>query len=225
MSHKIFITGSGIAEEAQQLLMDNDCIIQIGEPNDTPDDIAKRLKAFNPDALIVRQGKITSEVQTAAENLRVICKHGVGTDNIDIDAASRRRIPVLYTPLANYESVAEHTLTLILALLRKISLQDNNIRKGCFDKKNYAGLELFGKTLGLIGFGRIGRRVCELIAPFKVDVIVYHPSSTNEVLPDYVSKVAKIEDVYSSAGIISLHCPLTSQTRGLKRPHKERKNG
>jgi D-3-phosphoglycerate dehydrogenase len=104
---------------------------------------------------------------------------------------------------------------LILALLRKISLQDNNIRKGCFDKKNYAGLELFGKTLGLIGFGRIGRRVCELIAPFKVDVIVYHPSSTNEVLPDYVSKVAKIEDVYSSAGIISLHCPLTSQTRGL----------
>lgn len=215
MSYRIFITGSGIAKEAQQLLKDENCTFETGDPKDTPADIAEKIRVFNPHGLIVRQGKINAEVQGAARSLKVICKHGVGTDNIDVAEATRRGIPVMFTPLANYESVAEHTLALIFALLRRIPLEDKRIRSGVFDKKNYNGQEISGKTLGIIGFGHIGRRLAELAASFKMEVLVYHPSCTREALPPYISKVKKVEEIFPRADIISLHCPLTPETRGM----------
>lgn len=215
MHYRIFITGSGIVKEAQQLLREENCIFETGDPKDTPADIARKLREFDPHGLIVRQGKISAEVQAAAKSLKVICKHGVGTDNIDVAEATRRGIPVLFTPLANYESVAEHTLALIFALLRRIPLEDKRIRSGVFDKKHYDGQELLGKTLGIIGFGHIGRRLAELAAPFKMKVVVYHPSCTPEPLPPYISKVKKVEEIFSRADIISLHCPLTPETKGM----------
>ncbi len=122
MSYRIFITGSGIAKEAQQFLREENCTFEVGDSGDTPEELARKLRIFNPDGLIVRQGKITEEVQNAAKNLKVICKHGSGTDNIDIETATKRGIPVMYTPQANYESTAEHTLALILALVRRIPI-------------------------------------------------------------------------------------------------------
>jgi len=215
VTFRIFITGSGISAEAQKLLEKEDCIFMVGNPLDSPEDIAERLKAFDPDGLIVRQGKINSLVLDAARGLKVICKHGVGTDNIDVNAATDRRIPVFYTPGANFESVAEHTLALILSLTRKIPEQDKRIRNGIFEKKNYDGLELTGKILGIIGFGLIGRRLMELVAPFQMNVIVYHPSITDEVLPKNVRKANHMNMVLEQSDIISLHCPLTSETRGM----------
>jgi D-3-phosphoglycerate dehydrogenase len=215
MSYRIFITGSGIAEEARQFLKDENCTFEVGDPKDTPNDIVKKLRIFNPDGVIVRQGKITGDVQDASENLKVICKHGVGTDNIDIVAATKRGIPVMFTPRANYESAAEHTLALILSLIRRIPIQDKRIRNGIFDKKNFDGVELLGKTLGIIGFGHIGRRLSELIDPFKMNVVVYHPSYTDETLPKYILKVQNVEDIFPQADIISFHCPLTPDTKGM----------
>jgi D-3-phosphoglycerate dehydrogenase len=215
MSYRIFITGSGIAEEAMQLLSDENCITEIGEPKDTPADLAAKLSQFDPHALIVRQGQITAEVQGAASNLKVICKHGVGTDNIDIENATRLGIPAMFTPGQNFEVVAEHTLALILALARQIPSQDKQIRQGIFDKKNYGGIELLGKTLGLVGYGRIGRRLAELLGPFNMNTIVYHPSFTEEATQSQVRKVRNIEDLYAESDIVSLHCPLTDTTRGL----------
>ena len=215
MSYRIFITGSGIADEAMQLLAKENCITEIGEPGDTPADLVKKLGNFDPHALIVRQGKITAEVQNAAPSLKVICKHGVGTDNIDIAAATGRGIPAMFTPGQNFETVAEHTLALILALARQIPFQDKQIRNGIFDKKNFGGLELTGKTLGLIGYGRIGRRLAELVSPFNMNVIVYHPSHMNKPASDHISKVKHPEDIYHQADIICLHCPLTDKTRGM----------
>lgn len=219
MSYRIFIAGSGIAAKAQQYLRDEDCTFEVGDPKDTPQDIAQRVRAFSPDAIIVRQGKITADVQNAAATLRAICKHGVGTDNIDVDAATKRGIPVMFTPLANYESVAEHTLALILSLFRRITVENERIRKGVFDKGKYAGLELWGKTLAIVGFGHVGRRLSELVAPFRVKVVVYHPSCTIETLPEHVSKVQGLEDALPGADIVTLHCPLTPQTRGLINRH------
>ena len=219
MSFRIFITGSGISENAQQLLKDENCIFEIGNPKDTPDDIAHKLKIFNPDGLIVRQGKITGFVLESAVNLKVISKHGVGTDNIDIEAASKRGIPVFFTPMANYESVAEHTLTLILALIRKIPKQDSSIRNGKFEKSKYDGLELKGKCLGIIGFGRIGKRLVELIEPFQMEIKIYHPSNKKEKLPTYISKVQNLKDLYESADIISINCTLTPETQHLINKH------
>lgn len=215
MRYRIFITGSGIAEEAQKLLQERNCAYEVGDPKDTPGDIARKVEAFNPDGMIVRQGKITAEVQDASSNLRVICKHGVGTDNIDIAAATQRGIPVMFTPWANCESVAEHTLALILSLIRRIPLEDRRNRAGTFDKKNYDGLELLGKTLGIIGFGHAGKRLSELIAPFRMRVIVYDPFCKTETLPHYVSMVPKTADIFSQADIISLHCPLAPDTKDM----------
>lgn len=215
MSYRIFVTGSGIAEEARQLLLKEQCIVDTGDPKDTPADLIRKLAAFNPDGLIVRQGKITAEVQNAAPQLKVICKHGVGMDNIDCVNAAQRGIPVMFTPFANFESAAEHTLALLLSLVRRIPLEDKRIRGGVFDKKKYEGLELYEKTLGIIGFGKIGRRFAELVAPFKMNVLVYHPSATEEPLPGYLSKVKHIADLLPRADIISLHCPLTPETKGL----------
>jgi D-3-phosphoglycerate dehydrogenase len=215
MNYRIFITGSGIADEAMQLLAGENCITEIGEPGDTPADLIRKLGNFDPHALIVRQGQITAEVQNAAQSLKVICKHGVGTDNIDIKAATNRGIPAMFTPGQNFEAVAEHTLALILALARQIPFQDKQIRNGIFDKKSFGGLELLGKTLGLIGYGRIGRRLAELVSPFKMNVVVYHPSHADEPASGYISKVQHAADVYPQADIISLHCPLTDATNGM----------
>jgi D-3-phosphoglycerate dehydrogenase len=121
----------------------------------------------------------------------------------------------MFTPGQNFEAVAEHTLALILALARQIPFQDKQIRNGIFDKKNFGGFELLGKTLGLIGYGRIGRRLAELVSPFKMNVVVYHPSHTDEPASGYISKVQHAADVYPQADIISLHCPLTDATNGM----------
>jgi len=212
---RIFITGSGISQVAQDLLQENNCVFQVGGPNDSSSEIANKLKVFNPDGIIVRQGEITREVQAAAPNLKVISKHGTGTDNIDIDAASERRIAVMFTPLANYESVAEHTLALMLSLTRRVTIEDRRIRKGVFDKNDYGGLELSGKTLGIVGFGHAGRRLSELVAPFNMTAMVYHPSRSEEPLPQHVSKVQNVEELFPVSDIISLHCPLTSETSGM----------
>ena len=135
MSYRVFITGSGVSKEAESLLKNEGCHFVTGTPKDTEEELVDKISQFNPDVLIVRQGKISSIVQDAAKNLKVICKHGVGTDNIDLDAAGKKGIPVLITHLANYESVAEHTMALLLSLLRKISTQNTTIRKGIFEKK------------------------------------------------------------------------------------------
>ncbi len=210
--HRIFLTGSGIVEGATDLLRDNGCVVEAGSPEDTSADLARKVSAFSPDALIVRQGRISAEVQACAPCLKVICKHGVGVDNIDVAAATRRSIPVMFTPGASTNVVAEHTLALLLALLRRIPQEDKQLRSGVFDKTRYCGTELRGKTVGLIGYGRIARRVAELVAPFQVETLVYHPSATDEVLPQGVSKAKDVEEVLRRSDIVSLHCPLTAST-------------
>ena len=215
MTFRIFVTGSGIVRDAETLLESEGCTLMQGNAADSSDEIARKVADFCPDALIVRQGQISEDVIAACAKLKVICKHGTGTDNIDIDAASGRNIPVMYTPDTNNESVAEHTLALILSLIRRIPDQDRKIRRGDFDKKGYKGQELLGKTLGLVGFGRVARRLCELVAPFNVKVIAYHLSGKEETLPPYISKVSSLDEILSKSDIVSLHVPLTTQTEGM----------
>jgi D-3-phosphoglycerate dehydrogenase len=215
MSFRIFLTAPGISPQAREHLERQGAQLLLGEPKATPEELARTVSGFLPDALIVRTGRITSAVMDASPGLKAICKHGVGIDNIDVQAATAKGIPVMYTPFANYESVAEHALALILALTRKVAEQDRAMRAGGFDKKSYQGLELYGKTLGLVGFGKSARRLCELVAPFRMDVIVYHPSQTMEALPPNVRKARSVGEVLSSADVLSLHCPLTDATRNM----------
>jgi len=191
------------------------CQVAFGHEGDDATAIARRVRQFQPVGLIVRKGWITREVLEASPKLRAVCKHGVGVDNIDIKAATELQIPVMITPLANFESVAEHTLGLVLTLVRNIHRQHAHTRGGGWDKTDYQGVDLLGKTLGLVGFGRIGRRLCDLVAPFKMQRLVYDPYLSPDQLPARVLQVADLHVMLPLVDVLSIHAPLTPETTGL----------
>ncbi len=212
---RIFITGSSLVDEAKEILNKNDCITNYGNPLDSPEELKEKLQTFNPDGLIVRQGKIRKDTLEVLPNLKIICKHGVGVDNIDVDAATEKGIPVMITANANFESVAEHALALLLALLKRIPIQDAGLRKGVFNKVNYDGEDLVNKTIGIIGFGRIGRRFAELLTCFNNNILVYDPYLPPENFPEYIKPISDLNLLYKSADVIGLFCQLGKETRGL----------
>ncbi len=208
------ITGPSIADEGMKILS-RDCHVVCAKPYLPPEEMVQLFHEIKPDALLVRMGKITKEVITASPNLKVIAKHGTGVDAIDIKTATRLKIPVLITPYANYEAVAEHVLGVMLAMAKDIPRLDGRIRQGHWDKPKYRGVELKNKTLGIIGFGRIGRRVLELTAPVGMKTIVFDPVIRSEDIPPDIIRAEYITDLLKEADIISIHCPLTNKTRHL----------
>jgi len=213
--YQVVITGR-IAEEAMRIL-EPACEVECVKPYLPPAELAAMMGAVKAEALLVRgvAGKVNREVMQASPILRVIAKHGVGVDNIDVAAATALMIPVLNTPAANYKSVAEHTLGLMLALAKDIPRLDGRMREGQWDKMGYRGGELFGKTLGLVGYGRIGQRVRELVTPLRMPVLVYDPFLPEGWQRPDVNRVDALGPLLRAADIVSLHCPLTEKTRGL----------
>jgi D-3-phosphoglycerate dehydrogenase / 2-oxoglutarate reductase len=211
--YRVVVTSDRISPEAVELLSEKCRIDYIGSYS-KPADIARTVSESRADGLIVRTGKITREVIQASPRLRVIAKHGIGVDNIDITAATELKIPVLISASANYRSVAEHALGLMLALAKDIPTLDARVRQGHWDKTSYCGVELFRKGLGLVGFGRIGRRLAELAAPFGMNVMVFDPFLTGEIPPG-VTHVQEIGVLLQTVDIVSLHLPLTAKTRHL----------
>lgn len=209
----VVITGP-IAEEGMKLLSKS-CTVEYTKPYLQASELAQKLRNEKADGLIVRTGKITAEVIKASPNMKVITKHGIGVDNIDVGVATELKVPVLVTPFANYESVAEHVLGLMLSLAKDIPRLDARIRGGHWDKADYRGVELLNKTLGLVGFGRIGRRVRELMAPLHMKILVYDPLLESDQIPPDVNRVEKLEELLKCADIVSIHCPLTRETRNL----------
>ena len=209
----VVVTSDRISPEAVELLSEK-CRINFVGSYSKPSDIARIVSDNRADGLIVRTGKITREVIQASPRLRVIAKHGIGVDNVDVPAATELKIPVLISASANYRSVAEHALALMLSLAKDIPALDARVRGGHWDKTSYCGVELFGKGLGLVGFGRIGRCLAELVAPFGMNVVVFDPFMTGEVPPG-VTRVQEIGMLLKAVDIVSLHLPLTEGTRHL----------
>ncbi len=212
--YSVVVTGDSLATEAMGLL-EGTCRVLFSGPYPDPPKLAQMLRREKAHALILRTGKAPAEVIMASPKLKVISKHGVGFDNVDVATATALKIPVMTAATANYESVAEHTLGLMLSLAKDIPRLDSRIRKGFWDKAQYRGAELFRKTLGLIGFGRIGRRVYELTVPLQMRVLVYDPFLEDRTLPPGVTRLTQLEELLSFADIVSLHCPLTEKTRNL----------
>ena len=175
----------------------------------------------NYDALIVRgRTKVTREVIEAGRGrLKAICRAGVGLDNIDLEAAGEAGIEVFNTPEASTEAVAELTVGLIIALARSIPRADKALKEGRWAKKELMGWELRGKTLGIIGFGRIGQRVAEICHALGMRIIAYRrtrPPGIEEVLARTGARMASnVEEVLKESDIITLHVPLTPQTRHM----------
>jgi D-3-phosphoglycerate dehydrogenase len=160
--------------------------------------------------------KFTGELMDSAPDLKVISRTGTGVDNVDVEAATQRGIMVLHTPDANTVTVAEHTVSMIGALTKHLLLLDKETREGKFKiaRRYYLPVDLDGKTLGIIGYGRIGKQVAKkCMAAFNMKVIIYDPYISDDVVAPGVERYDSEEDVYRQADVLTIHVPLTDETK------------
>ncbi|HEY4413382.1 MAG TPA: hydroxyacid dehydrogenase, partial [Gaiellaceae bacterium] len=167
------------------------------------------------DAIVVRSAtKLTAAVIDRATNLKVIGRAGVGVDNVDVEAATRRGIVVANAPESTVVSAAEHTVGLLVALARNIPQAHAALKQGRWERKTYGGIELAGKTLGVLGFGRIGQQVARRALGLGMRVVAYDPYVASERFRELgVERVETPEEIYDAAEFITLHLPLTDETR------------
>lgn len=168
------------------------------------------------DALVVRSAtKVTAELLEKAPRLRVVGRAGVGVDNIDLDEATRRGVLVMSTPGGNAISVAEHTFALLLALARQVPRHDAAIHAGRWEKSSAAGTELRGKTLGLVGFGRIGSEVASRARAFEMRVVAFDPYISESAAREAQVELVKLEELLAESDFISLHAALSPATQNM----------
>ena len=189
---------------AEKILLSNNIEVDV-ITNFTPDELIKNIN--NYDGLIVRSAtKVTKEVIENAKNLKVVGRAGAGVDNIDINAAKVKNIIVMNTPGGNTNATAEHTLALLLSLSRKISKADLTTHKGEWAKKSLKGNEIKGKTIGIIGFGNVGKRFAQMCNSLGLKVLVFSKTfdTVKNEFPDYIS--CDLNKILKDADIVSFHC-------------------
>ncbi|MCZ6694950.1 MAG: phosphoglycerate dehydrogenase [Acidobacteria bacterium] len=186
----------------------------INRPGLAPADLLSAVA--DVEGIIVRSDtRISEDVMKAAPRLRVVGRAGAGVDNIDVAAATRRGLVVMNAPGENTISAAEHTLSMILALARKIPLADRSMREGRWERGQFLGMELFEKTLGILGLGKVGREVASRARAFGMEVVAYDPVLAEEVADRIGVRLLPLEEIFGRADIITLHVPLTDETHHL----------
>ncbi|MCZ6844896.1 MAG: phosphoglycerate dehydrogenase, partial [Alphaproteobacteria bacterium] len=168
------------------------------------------------DGLAVRSAtKVTAKVLATAENLKVVGRAGIGVDNVDLENATANGVVVMNTPFGNAITTAEHTIAMIMALARQLPMADVSTQAGKWEKSRFVGVEVTGKTLGIIGCGNIGSIVADRALGLKMKVIAYDPYLTAEHAEDISVEKVELDALLARADFISLHTPLTDQTRGI----------
>jgi D-3-phosphoglycerate dehydrogenase len=206
----IIVTGADLAAQALELLREFDIVYAGKAP--TPQDLVALCKAHDPVAIIVRYGAVGAEAMDAAPSLRVISKHGSGTDTIDKAAAKARGIEVRAAVGANAAAVAEHALALLLACAKSVVPLNARMHAGHWDKATHKSVELNGRTIGLVGLGAIGLRFARMCDAMGMQVIGFDPFAKD--VPAFVRTV-DLDTLWRESDAISLHCPLTPENRGL----------
>src|SRR4029077_17006848 len=207
------VVAEKIAANAVQLLKDEADWTVI-----THDQLANGLEASlkDADALIVRSAvDVNAQVLRNAQKLRVIGRAGVGVDNIDLEAATKAGIAVMNTAGPNAVAVAEHTIALMLALARHLCRADSTTRAGKWEKKSLQGTELRGKTLGIVGLGRIGMEVARRARAFEMKILAHDPFVSIAVAREQGIQLAELDQVYAASDYLTLHVGLTPQTGGM----------
>ena len=177
-------------------------------------DLAAEIAPY--DALVVRsQTKVSAPVIEAGENLKVVARAGIGLDNVDVETATRRGVMVVNAPQSNIVSAAEHTFALLLAQARNIPQANADLKAGRWERSKWQGVELQGKTLGIVGLGRIGRVVASRARAMGMLIVAYDPFIAPEQARDMEIELAPLDEVYARADFLTVHTPLTSETRGL----------
>src|SRR5687768_11173315 len=168
------------------------------------------------DGLAIRSAtKVTADLLSAAHNLKVVGRAGIGVDNVDIPAASTKGVVVMNTPFGNSITTAEHAIALMFALARELPAADSSTQAGKWEKNRFMGVELTNKTLGLIGAGNIGSIVAERALGLRMKVVAYDPFLTPERAVDLGIEKVELGELLARADFITLHTPLTDQTRNI----------
>ena len=175
-----------------------------------------RVAVSDCDGLVVRsETKVTAELMDRAPKLRVVGRAGVGVDNIDVAAATARGIVVMNAPDGNTITTAEHTVALLIALARNVPQANSSLKSGKWERKQFIGVELQGKTLGIVGLGRIGRVVASRARAFGMTLVAYDPFMSPDQARDLEIELAPLDDVFARADFLTVHTPLTAETRGI----------
>ncbi|HLL91820.1 MAG TPA: hydroxyacid dehydrogenase, partial [Solirubrobacteraceae bacterium] len=179
------------------------------------EELAARIGDY--DGILIRSAtKMTAELIERAGRLRVIGRAGVGVDNVDVAAATKRGIVVANAPESNVVTAAEHTMALLLALARNIPQANRSLSEGKWDRSKYSGVELYEKTLGILGFGRIGQLVAQRARGFGMRVLAFDPFVSSERYRELaVEKADGADEVYAQADFITIHLPKTPETDGF----------
>ena len=206
----VLVTGADLAGPALNLLRDYEVIFAGSAP--TEDEIVTLCHENDPVAIIVRYSRVGERAMAAAPSLKVISKHGSGTDTIDKAAARARGIEVVAAAGANAAAVAEQALALMLACAKSVIKLNARMHTGCWDKSTHKSVELGGRTVGLVGLGAIGQRFAKVADAIGMRVIGFDPYAKE--LPPYIKSV-NLETIWRESDVISLHCPLTEENRNL----------
>ncbi len=208
---KVLIT-DGLDENGKEILRRS--VDVTDQPGISADDLLKVVGDF--DALIVRgRTKVTAAVFDAGKKLKAVGRAGVGVDNIDLVAAKSKGVTVVNSPLATTTAVAELTLSMMLSVVREIPRADASMKAGKWLKKEFEGAELTGKTLGVLGFGRIGAAVAKRAAAFDMKVLGYDPLVPAEEIKKRGGEPVSFDEILKRSDMITMHLPLTADSRGM----------
>lgn len=208
------LVSDSLSQKGLAVLQAEDGIEVVVNTKLTPEQLIAEIPKY--DALIVRSAtKVTAAVIEAATNLKVIGRAGVGVDNIDLDAATKRGVVVVNTPGGNSASTAEHTVAMLLSMARNIPQAHMSMKQGKWDRKRFTGVEVRGKVLGVIGLGRVGMEVVKAGVGLGMEVIGYDPFISADLTRPLRVKLADLDDLCRQADFITVHTPLNEQTRGL----------
>ncbi|UCH82811.1 MAG: hypothetical protein JSW50_10055 [Candidatus Latescibacterota bacterium] len=203
-----------ITREAVDVFDAYDSIEAVAVGTLTAEELVSLLGDF--DAIIVRSPtKLTRAIIESCTRVKYIGRAGVGVDNIDLSAADEHGITVMNAPGGNTISTAEHTVGMILGVTRRIAEADRMVRQNRWDRKTLRGVELHGKTLGVVGLGRVGREVARRMHAFSTEVIAVDPVVTAETAEDYGARLVGLDELLQTSHVITAHVPLTAETKGM----------
>jgi D-3-phosphoglycerate dehydrogenase len=207
VSDKLSDSGLNVLRAASGIALDY-------RPGLSEEELADAISEY--DALIIRSGsKVTAKVLAKADQLQVVGRAGIGVDNVDVPAASRKGIVVMNTPTGNAVTTAEHAISLLMSLARKIPQATASIRSGKWEKNKFEGTEIAGKELGVIGMGNIGRIVADRAIGLKLKVLAFDPVLTGEKAASLGVELVGLEELFQRADFITIHAPLTPETKNV----------
>jgi D-3-phosphoglycerate dehydrogenase / 2-oxoglutarate reductase len=216
VAHRVLVTDK-LAEEGLALLRAEPGIEVVVDTKLAQDIPALRRALAEADGIVIRSGtQLTAEVLEGQSRLKAIVRAGVGVDNIDVPAATRRGIVVMNTPGGNTVSTAEHTMALLLSLARNVAKADASLKAGKWDRNKFTGTQLEGKTLGVIGLGRVGLAVARRAHGFGMTVLGFDPFLAAERAQELgIESVAQLDNIWGRCDFLTLHTPMTAETRNL----------